>query len=66
MNSEGHQRSRHGELVGGRRIDARYRHTTDELAARVVDAVEMRLTVMLRIAEEVGHADPHPGAVRAL
>jgi len=30
----GHQRSRHGELDGGSRIGARYRHTTDEMAAR--------------------------------
>jgi hypothetical protein len=39
----GHQRSRHGELDGGSRIGARYRHTTDEMAARVVEAVEARL-----------------------
>ena len=36
----GHQRSRHGDLDGGSRIGARYRHTTDEMAVRVVDAIE--------------------------
>ena len=35
--------SRHGDLDGGSRIGARYRHTTDEMAARVVDAIEARL-----------------------
>jgi integrase len=30
----GHQRSRRGELEGGSRIGARYRHTTPEMAAR--------------------------------
>jgi integrase len=48
----GHQRSRQGELDGGSRIGARYRHTTDAMAARVVEAIETRLTVVLQVAEE--------------
>ena len=47
----GHQRSRHGDLDGGSRIGARYRHTTDEMAARVVDAIEARLQMVIRMAE---------------
>jgi integrase len=47
----GHQRSRRAELEGGSRIGARYRHTTPEMAARVVAAVEARLTVVLEVAE---------------
>ena len=31
----GHERSRRGELEGGSRIGARYRHTTPEMAVRV-------------------------------
>ena len=31
----GHPRSRHGDLDGGSRIGAPYRHTTDQMAARV-------------------------------
>jgi hypothetical protein len=48
----GHQRSRHGELDGGSRIGARYRHTTDAMALRVVEAIQARLTIALRVAEE--------------
>jgi integrase len=53
----GHQRSRHGELDGGSRIGARYRHTTAEMAARVVDAIDVRLTVAVNVAEESAQAD---------
>ena len=51
----GHQRSRHGELEGGSRIGARYRHTTPEM---VVQALQTRLMVALHVAEEVSQADP--------
>ena len=47
----GHQRSRHGELEGGSRIGARYRHTTDAMAIRVVQAIQERLTIALRVAQ---------------
>jgi integrase len=49
----GHQRSRHSELDGASRIGARYQHTTDAMAARVVEAIQARLTIVLRVAEEV-------------
>jgi integrase len=58
----GHQRSRHGELDGGSRIGARYRHTTDAMVVRVVDAIETRLAVVLEVAEN--EADPSRGATR--
>jgi hypothetical protein len=48
----GHQRSRHGALDGGSRIGARYRHTTDAMALRVVEAIQERLTTALRVAED--------------
>jgi hypothetical protein len=35
----GHQRSRHGELDGGSWIGARYRHTTDAMALRALEAI---------------------------
>ncbi|HEY6710261.1 MAG TPA: tyrosine-type recombinase/integrase [Actinomycetota bacterium] len=47
----GHQRSRHGALDGGSRIGARYRHTTDAMALRVVEAIQERLTTAVRVAE---------------
>ena len=49
----GHQRSHHGELEGGSRIGARYRHTTPEMAARVVQALDRRLTLTLQVAEAI-------------
>ena len=54
----GHQRSRRSELDGGSRIGARYRHTTDAMSARVVEAIEARLAVVLRVAEGMVEADP--------
>jgi integrase len=53
----GHQRSRHGDLDGGSRIGARYRHTTDVMALRVIEAIQERLTIALRVAEDT-RADP--------
>ncbi len=48
----GYQRSRHGALEGGSRIGARYRHTTDAMALRVVEAIQERLIAALRVAED--------------
>jgi integrase len=56
----GHQRSRRGELDGGSRVGARYRHTTPEMATRVVDAIEERLAAALKAAEETLESIPDP------
>jgi hypothetical protein len=53
----GHQRSRRGELEGGSRIGARYRHTTPEMAARVIQALDRRLTLALQVAEAITPAE---------
>jgi hypothetical protein len=47
----GHQASNRGGHLGGSAIGAHYRHTTPEMAARVVDAIQQRLTVVLEVAE---------------
>jgi integrase len=47
----GHERSRRGDLDGGSRIGARYRHTTPEMAVRVVAAIQERLAIVVRTAE---------------
>jgi integrase len=60
----GHQRSRHGDLDGGSRIGARYRHTTDEMAARVLNAIEARLQIVLRVAEETTGTGPNRESFR--
>jgi integrase len=48
----GHQRSRRGDLDGGSRIGTRYRHTTDDMALRVVEAIQERLAIAIRVAED--------------
>jgi hypothetical protein len=53
----GHQRSRRGELEGGSRIGARYRHTTPEMAARVIQALDTRLTLTPQVAEAITPAE---------
>jgi integrase len=47
----GHQASRRGGHLGGSAIGAHYRHITPEMAARVVDAIQQRLMVVLGVAE---------------
>lgn len=39
-------------LHGGSRIGARYRHTTDAMTLGVVEAIQERLTIALRVAED--------------
>jgi hypothetical protein len=46
------------------RIGARDRHTTDEMAARVVDAIEVRLQMVLRVAQEATRAGPNQESFR--
>ena len=53
----GHERSRRGELEGGSRIGARYRHTTPEMAVRVADENQQRLEVVVQVAEAVLETD---------
>jgi hypothetical protein len=48
----GHQRSRHGDLDGGSRIGARYRHTTNAMAIRVAEAIQERLAIALGVAQD--------------
>jgi integrase len=62
----GHQRSRRGELDGGSRIGARYRHTTPETTARVVKAIQARLALVLQMAESVTPADTNRRPIRVV
>jgi hypothetical protein len=59
----GHERSRRGELEGGSRIGARYRHTTPEMAVRVAAAVQERLVVVVQVAEAILQRDGAGGRV---
>jgi len=60
----GHQASSRGGHLGGSAIGAHYRHTTPEMAARVVDATQQRLTVVLEVAELAVERHPNLSTLR--
>jgi hypothetical protein len=45
-------------------MGAHYRHTTPEMAAKVVDAIQQRLTVVLRVAERAVESYPDRSTFR--
>jgi hypothetical protein len=47
----GHEASGRGQQRGSA-MGAHYRHTTPEMAARVVEAVQERLAIVLEVAEQ--------------
>jgi integrase len=59
----GHQASSRRGLRGSA-IGAHYRHTTPEMAARVVDAIQQRLTVVLGVAELAAERHPNRSTLR--
>jgi integrase len=59
----GHQASSRGHLRGSA-IGAHYRHTTPEMAARVVEAIQQRLTVVLAVAELAVERHPNRPTLR--
>jgi integrase len=59
----GHLASSRGHL-GGSAIGAHYRHTTPEMAARVVEAIQQRLTVVLGVAELAIERPPNCSTLR--
>ena len=40
-------------------MGAHYRHTTPEMAARVVEAIQQRLTIVLHVADESLENNPN-------
>jgi hypothetical protein len=54
----GHQASSRGGFRGSA-IGAHYRHTTPEMAARVVKAIQQRLTIVLAVAELAVEGQPN-------
>ena len=47
----GHEASSRSSQQRGSSMGAHYRHTTPEMAGRVIDAIEQRLAVVLQVAE---------------
>jgi hypothetical protein len=60
----GHQASSRGGHLRGSVIGVHYRHTTPEMAARVVDAIQQRLTVVLAVAELAVERHPDRSTLR--
>jgi ribonuclease BN (tRNA processing enzyme) len=48
----GHEATSRTGQQRGSAMGAHYRHTTPEMAARVVEAIQQRLTIVLHVAEE--------------
>jgi integrase len=62
----GHEATSRAGQQRGSVMGAHYRHTTPEMAARVADAVQQRLTVVLRDAEDLVENHPNRSALRVL
>jgi hypothetical protein len=45
-------------------MGAQYRHTTPEMAARALDAIQQRLTVVLHVAERAVESYPNQSTLR--
>jgi integrase len=60
----GDQASSRGGHLRGSAIGAHYRHTTQEMAARVVEAIQQRLTVVLEVAELAVERLPNRSTLR--
>jgi integrase len=57
MGHQSGQTSRRSPRDSGSRIGTRYRHTTPEMAARAVAAIEERLSIVLKVAREITSRD---------
>jgi integrase len=58
----GHEATSRTGQHRGSAMGAHYRHTTPEMAARVIDAVQERLAIVLRVAEESLENNPNRSA----
>ena len=60
----GHEATSRAGQQWGSAMGAHYRHTTPEMAARIADAIEQRLSVVLEVAEQVLEAQQSRSAQR--
>jgi integrase len=54
----GHEATSRTGQQRGSAMGAHYRHTTPEMAGRIAGAIEQRLTVVLKVAEQALEAHP--------
>ena len=55
----GHEATGRSGQQRGSAMGAHYRHTTPEMAARVVEAIQQRLTIVLHVAAESLENNPN-------
>ena len=60
----GHEATSRTGQQRGSAMGAHYRHTTPEMAARIATAIEQRLTVVLKVAEQVLESHPYRSSQR--
>ena len=60
----GHEASGRGSQQRGSAMGAHYRHTTPDMAARIATAIEQRLMVVLKVAEQALEAQPRRSTQR--
>jgi hypothetical protein len=60
----GHQATGRAGRHQASAIGAHYRHTAPEMAARAVDAIQQRLTVVLQVADRTVESYPSRSALR--
>ena len=60
----GHEATSRTGQQRGSAMGAHYRHTTPEMAARIATAIEQRLTVVLKVAEQVLESHPYRSTQR--
>ena len=62
----GHEATSRAGQQRGSAMGAHYRHTTPEMAARIATAIEQRLTMVLKVAEQALEAHPSRSTQRVL
>jgi integrase len=60
----GHEATGRSRQHQGSAMGAHYRHTTPDTAARVIDAIQHRLSIMLHMAEQALERDPNRAGIR--
>jgi hypothetical protein len=60
----GHEAAGRSGQQRGSAMGAHYRHTTPEMAARTVDAIQQRLTMVLQVAERAVESHPNLSTLR--
>ena len=58
----GHEATSRTGQQRGSAMGAHYRHTTPQMAARAVEAIQQRLTIVLQVAEESLESHPNRSA----